>query len=350
MPFYTQKQIEDAVKSLLPADRQLANLPNYFKEKVEIMWKMSQSFGAEPICWLASSLVYGFYGTPVGVIRAETYTAKDHSRETRFLVTSPWIKKSRGTRDAVKSKTPKGVVSRLSSDEITPYPLHRLFGMSRLMPIINSIGSTSVALKDIDFGGFPDNYAFLFDNVDTQTGMLNEPLPENIIAWIRKSKEKIVRTQNKAAETWTVRKSFLDGFYLFVTHDHMAVPKILMMQYKYTDVIKGTVECVNHRWIDSFNDIATECPHVLGLHNLIRLNRSETESGLIYAGSLDNSVFSSQSYSPTYGVIRGTIPTPMGFWRGTVVPVTPISNDTEPKQPETPVAVTAPRLSDLFGV
>jgi hypothetical protein len=346
MNFLTKKQMTEALFEVMsPYDRMGPS--SLINEKIELMWRMNQSFGAELIGSHYGNLIYGFDGIPMGSIRSEN-TVKKSSGESvpRFIVTSPFIEKQRGERDAVKSGTVKGVLSRLNSETIKPASIISTFAVNVFPKIFHGIGTSSFSTSNVPLPSFQEYYEFLIDNIDVGSKSINVPLPQSIIDWTIESRKRVQAAKDKFHESEITRRAFFNGFYVFAhSRDikHLDKP-ILMMRFKFREGSTQDIEIVSHRRIDSVNEIGAEYPHILGLNNLMRLN-TEFSSGIIpsYDGT---QVY---RYNQTYGIIRGAWNfNNFGHFNLAVVPVNPVSNDTD--GPKTGHGVAESRkLSELFG-
>jgi hypothetical protein len=125
---------------------------------------------------------------------------------------------------------------------------------------------------------------------------------------------------------------------------------IRMGKVEYSPVAPVPVdsEQLDVRWINSFDEIADEYPHVSGINNLMRMSSLEDiKCGLMVPGDVFvSSVF---EYSTVYGYIRGRkeIKPGLGECTFAVVPAKPISNDTEKEEAKVDTATR--QMSALFG-
>jgi hypothetical protein len=346
MNFLTKKQMTEALFEVMsPYDRM--GSPSLINEKIELMWRMNQSFGAELIGSLNGHLIYGFDGIPTGSIRSENVTKKSSGESVpRFTVTSPFIEKQRGERDAVKSGTVKGVLSRLDSKVIKPASIISTFAVNVFPKFFHGIGTTSFSVSNVPIPSFQEYYEFLIDNINVESKSINVTLPQSIVDWTIEARKRIQTTKERFNESEITRRAFFNGFYIFAHSKdirHLDKP-ILMMKFKFREGSTQDIETVSHRRIDSINEIGDECPHILGLNNLMRLN-TEFSSGIIpsYEGT---QVY---KYNQTYGILRGACNfNNLGHFNMAVVPVNPVSNDTD--RPKTGHGVVESRkLSELFG-
>lgn len=345
MNFLTKKQMTDVVFENMSAFERLS--PSAIHEKIELMWRMNQSFGAELIGSRDGHLIYGFDGIPTGSIRSESVLKKSSGEYTlRLTVTSPFIEKQRGERDAIKSGTVKGVLSRLDSKTIKPASILDVFHIGLLPKIFHGIGASSFSVANVPLLSFSENFEFLINSIDTESKSINAPLPQSIIDWTIDSRKRVQATKDKFNESEITRRAFFNGFYVFAHSEdikHLDKP-ILMMRFKFREGSTQDIETVSHRRIDSINEIGGECPHILGLNNLMRLNPGFS-SGIIpsYDGI--------QAYrcNQTYGIICGAWNfNNLGLFNMSIVPVNPVSNDTEESKTGHGV-VESRKLSELFG-
>ena len=183
MNFLTKKQMTEALFEVMSPYDRMGSL-SLINEKIELMWRMNQSFGAELIGSLNGHLIYGFDGIPTGSIRSENVTKKSSGESApRFTVTSPFIEKQRGERDAVKSGTVKGVLSRLDSKAIKPASIISAFAVNVFPKFFHGIGTSSYSINNVPIPSFQEYYEYLIDNINVRSKSINVALPHSIVDW-----------------------------------------------------------------------------------------------------------------------------------------------------------------------
>ena len=367
-PILTRKQFDDTVAGMKKSQ---VGHPGYSggypltstsAEMHEVMWRLIDTYRVELLGVRADGgFVWGFDNTPTGVVTYQVYTGKDKDRssgyeyvsKTRIVVTSPFIKKERGNKNAVVSNSAKGIAARLSASFIKPAVITTLIPVKDIIRRIAIIGSHSPAAsyQDMDYKTIEE----LLGCLDPVTNnFCTDASPESLITWANKCREAKVSAEKTFEKSKAIRSSFQEGLLIFATIADTITPKKMLMirmgKVEYSPVAPVPVdsEQLDVRWINSFDEIADEYPHVSGINNLMRMSSLEDiKCGLMVPGDVFvSSVF---EYSTVYGYIRGRkeIKPGLGECTFAVVPAKPISNDTEKEEAKVDTATR--QMSALFG-
>ena len=368
-PILTRKQFDDTVAEmkkgyLIGSTNTLfssKSTSNVGTEMHEVMWRLIDTYRVELLgVRVDGGFVWGFDNTPTGVVTYETYTGKDkdmggayYVTKTRLVVTSPFIKKQRGNKNAVVSNSAKGIAARLSASFIKPAVITNMIPAKDLIRRITIIGSHSPAPSYQSMK--PETIEALLGCLDPVTNNFRtDTSPESFIAWAKECRDDKAKAEKTFAKSKAIRSSFQEGMLIFATIDEVITPKKMLMirmgkvEYSPVSPVPVDSEELETRWIDSFDEIVDEYPHVSGINNLMRMSSlTDIKCGLMVPG--DVSVSTVFEYSPTYGYIRGRreINPGLGTFTFAVVPAKPISNDTEKEEAKSNETVR--QMSALFG-
>jgi hypothetical protein len=293
------------------------------------------------------------------VVTYEIYTGKDKDKssgyeyvsKTRLVVTSPFIKKERGNKNAVVSNSAKGIAARLSASFIKPAVITTIIPMSNLVKCVGAIGSHSPTPK---YPSFSENYEALLKCLDPVTNNFCTDAAPEIISWAKECREAKVRAEKTFEKSKAIRSSFQEGMLIFATIADTITPKKMLMirigktEYSPVTPVPVDSEQLDVSWINSFDEIADEYSHVSGINNLMRMSTLDgIKCGLVAPGNV--SIMSHFHYSSVYGFIRGRqdIKPGLGEFTFAVVPAKPISNDTEKEEAKVDTATRQMRV--LFG-
>jgi hypothetical protein len=356
-PILTRKQFDDTVSEMAkPYVRSIEMFKTPVKDMLDVMWNLIDTYRVELLGVRDDGgFVWGFNQTPVGVVTYDSYTGKEdgeYTNKVRLMVTSPHIQKQRGNKNAIVSSSVKGMAARLNAGVIKPATINGILPMVELIKAIDSIGTHS---SKPNYPSLSESYESLLSCLDPVNNTFSgEPAPE-IISWAKECREAKVKAEEKFKESTAVRESFRHGVLIFIqSHSAITHKKLLMIRTGATlqnpnAPIPVDSEWVQVRWIDSFDEIENEYPHVAGINNLMRMSSlDDIKCGLI--APADVSLFTHRfHYSPVYGYIRGRRELRYGLGMHTfaVVPATPISNDT--KGEEVKVDTATRQMSALFG-
>jgi hypothetical protein len=363
-PILTRKQFDDTVAEMQKGyligstNTLFKSMSNVATEMHEVMWRLIDTYRVELLGVRADGgFVWGFNNTPTGVVTYENYNGKDREvagsyiTKTRLVVTSPFIRKERGNKNAVVSNSAKGMVARLSSEFIKPAVITNVISAKDLVRRIATIGSHSPAPSYQSMK--PEAVEALLGCLDPDTNNFGtDTSPELLITWAKECREAKAKAEKYFEKSKAVRRSFQEGMLIFATIEDTVTPKKMLMirmgkvEWSPAAPVPAAEE-LEVRWIDSFDEIVDEYPHVSGINNLMRMSFiTEIKCGLIAPWNVP--IESSFHYSPTYGFLRGRreVKPGLGMFTFAAVPATPISNDTEKEESKQPTS--ARQMSALF--
>jgi hypothetical protein len=279
-PILTRKQFDATVSAMAkPYVRNVEMFRAPVKDMLDVMWNLIDTYRVELLGIRDDGgFVWGFNQTPVGVVTYDSYTGKEDGEyvsKTRLMVTSPHIQKQRGNKNAIVSSSVKGMAARLNAGVIRPATINGILPMVELIKAIDSIGTHS---SKPNYPSLCDNYEALLNCLDPVSNTFSgEPAPE-IINWAKECREAKVKAEEKFRESTAVRESFRKGILIFVqSHSAITPKKLLMIRMGVilqnpNAPIPVDSEQVEARWVDSFDEIENEYPHVAGINNLMRMS------------------------------------------------------------------------------